>query len=357
MANYFDITAYSTSSGEHKNKAVIWVKFEKNANLITALRNTVAAKWSASAKSWYIADTPANRILFKMPLENVVPPTWDQIHPVNRDAMLLYQNHLKLKGYSPNTLRTYTTEFAQLLYILKKKPVTSLTPERVKSYLLYCVETLQLSENQIHSRMNALKFYFEQVLHREKFFLNVPRPKKPSSLPQVLHKSEIIKMFDVTSNSKHRLMLKLCYGMGLRVSEVVRLQITHIDSKRMQVLVKQAKGKKDRYVHLPQTVLNELRAYYKMYKPRKYLFEGIIGGQYSIRSVQAVFKQAMKKAKIKKSVGIHSLRHSYATHLIEQGTNLIYIQKLLGHNSIKTTQRYTHVSNAGLTQVKSPLDS
>ena len=145
--------------------------------------------------------------------------------------------------------------------------------------------------------------------------------------------------------------------MGLRVSEIVNLKITDIDSKRMQVLVRQGKGKKDRYVNLPESILKELRAYYVAYKPKEFLFEGRYGDQYSIRSVQAVFKNAMKKARINKKVGIHSLRHSYATHLIEQGTDIRFVQELLGHKDIKTTMIYTSLTDQTKRKIKSPLDN
>jgi site-specific recombinase XerD len=224
-------------------------------------------------------------------------------------------------------------------------------------YFLYCTNTLKLSENTLHSRINAVKFYFEQVLHREKLFFEIPRPKKPSILPKVIDTKDIKKLFTVTTNLKHNTMLKLCYGMGLRVSEIVNLKISDIDSQRMQVLVQQAKGKKDRYVNLPESILEQLREYYKQYKPKRYLFEGQVGEQYAIRSVQQVFKDALRKAKINKEIGIHGLRHSFATHLLENGTDIKFIQELLGHNDIKTTLRYTHISKKSLAKVKSPLDS
>jgi site-specific recombinase XerD len=145
--------------------------------------------------------------------------------------------------------------------------------------------------------------------------------------------------------------------MGLRVSEIVGLKITDIDSDRMLVRIGNSKGKKDRYTPLSQMIiLDDLRTYYKEYKPKEYLFEGQYGGQYSIRSVQAVFKTAMNKAKINKTIGIHGLRHSYATHLMETGTDMVFIQKLLGHKDIKTTQIYVKVTNKQLSKVKSPLD-
>jgi integrase/recombinase XerD len=161
----------------------------------------------------------------------------------------------------------------------------------------------------------------------------------------------------VAQNLKHLLILKLCYGMGLRVSEIVQLKISDIDSRRMQVLISYAKGKKDRYVNLPNTILGLLRQYYTAYKPKEFLFEGQNGGQYSVRSCQVVFKNALHKARINKKVGIHGLRHSYATHLIEQGTDMRFVQELLGHANIKTTMIYTHVSDIAKRNIKSPLDN
>ncbi|MFA5557817.1 MAG: tyrosine-type recombinase/integrase, partial [Flavobacteriaceae bacterium] len=263
----------------------------------------------------------------------------------------------KLKGYSPNTIRCYTTEFSQLLKTLKSYPVNQLSTDKLRGYFLYCINTLKLSENMIHSRMNAIKFYFEQVLNNEKFFMDIPRPKKPSLLPKALSTHDIKKMLGTIDNQKHELLLKMTYGMGLRVSELVNLKITDIDSKRMQVLISQSKGKKDRYVNLPKSVLDLLRKYYLQYKPKYYLFEGQYGGQYSVRSVQAVFKKAMQKAKINKKIGVHSLRHSYATHLIEQGTDIRFVQELLGHKEIKTTMIYTGLTDITKRKIKSPLDN
>ncbi len=222
---------------------------------------------------------------------------------------------------------------------------------------LYCIDHSKLSENTIHSRMNAVKFYFEQVLQRPKFFMEIPRPKKRNVLPKVLSQNDIREMFEVTKNPKHKLLLQLCYGMGLRVSELVNLKISDIDSQRMQVLVNQGKGKKDRYVVLPESILVQMRDYFKEFKPKEYFFEGQKGDQYAARSAQKVFKEAMRKAGINKKIGIHSLRHSYATHLIEQGTDIRFVQELLGHNNIKTTMSYTHLTDSRKRKIKSPLDT
>jgi integrase/recombinase XerD len=318
----------------------------------------VGIKWSQSNKAWYVADNKHFRSLFKLdPKPLVGKEVLAQIHEVNQPALNKLIETLQLKTYSISTINTYRNEFAQLLYILKGKNVDELDPPRLRSYFLYCVNELKLSENTLHSRINAIKFYFEIVLKREKFFFEIPRPKKPSQLPKVISIKDIKKLFEVTTNLKHNTMLKLCYGMGLRVSEIINLKITDIDSERMQAFIERAKGKKDRYVNLPESILTQIRAYYIEYKPKVYLFEGQYDGAYSIRSAQEVFSDALKKAKINKTVGIHGLRHSFATHLMENGTDVMFIQKLLGHSDIKTTLRYVHVSKKDIKNIKSPLDS
>ena len=359
MRMSFNNQNYQFLIGKHQNKEVIFVHFPYSPQLQKELKEKFSsAKWSASLKCWYLPDTNSIRKEIGLSQKTEVGKgVICQIHPINLSALKQMHETLLLKAYSPHTIRTYCIEFSQLLYLLKDVSVETLTADRLRSYFLYCVTKLQLSENIIHSRMNAVKFYFEQVLHREKiFFEGIPRPKKKSSLPKVISKNDIAKIFAQIENPKHLLMLKLCYGMGLRVSEIVNLKITNIDSKRMLVHLEAAKGKKDRYVTLPSSILDDLRNYYRSYKPKVYLFEGQYGGQYSIRSAQAVFKNAMQKAKINKSVGIHGLRHSYATHLLECGTDMVFIQKLLGHKDIKTTQIYAKVSDRELGNIKSPLD-
>jgi site-specific recombinase XerD len=343
--------------GKHHDKAVIFIHFEHDPALIERVKKLVGVKWSQSQKAWYVQDTALYRQKFGLAQKPIAADTLPKIDPVNQTAFTTYIETLQLKAYSKNTINTYRNEFIQLLLTLKGHKVEDLTPDRLRSYFLYCVNTLQLSENTLHSRINAVKFYFEKVLKREKFFYEIPRPKKPSILPKAIHAQDIKRLFEVTTNLKHNTMLKLCYGMGLRVSEIVNLKITDIDSKSMQVFIERAKGKKDRYVNLPDTLLEQLRAYFIKYKPKKYLFEGQYGAQYSTRSAQSVFTTAMKKANINKDVGIHGLRHSFATQLLEAGTDITFIQELLGHKDIKTTQRYTHVSMQSIKNIKSPLDN
>lgn len=352
-----DFNLYQFSFGEHYSKKVIWIKFQKDSLLIQQLRKHFpSAKWSNSNKAWHLPDLPAIRTALQLQPKEFGSNLLEFISPNNQIAFTKFIDQLKLKAYSKNTIRTYTTEFAHLLKTLKNHSVNNLTEDRLKDYFLYCLKKENIKENHLNSRINAIKFYFEKVLHKPKMFFDTPRPKTPKLLPKMLTKTEIKKIFKHTENPKHLLMLQLCYGMGLRVSEIVNLRVSHINSEDMLVLIAGAKGKKDRYVNLPDTVLQLLRNYYKQYKPKEYLFEGQYGGAYTIRSVQAVFKQAMKKANINKTIGIHGLRHSYATHLIESGADIRFLQELLGHNSIKTTQIYTHVTDVSKTKIKSPLD-
>jgi site-specific recombinase XerD len=204
-----------------------------------------------------------------------------------------------------------------------------------------------------------LKYYFEQVLKQDKFFYEIPRPKKPLQLPNVMGQNDISKLFTVLNNVKHKAILFTAYSAGLRVSEVVQLKIADIDSDRMVIKVVDAKGKKDRYVGLSQVVLEVLRNYLKLCHPRPkvYLFEGDIPGTpYASRSAQKVFQRAKQEAGIQKQLSFHSLRHSYATHLLEKGIDIRFIKDMLGHFSIKTTERYTHVSKVKAVSIVSPLD-
>ena len=355
----FDPKNYQFSTGEHENRKVIFVRFKYNPLLHKELKEKFPTeKWNPSGKYWYLPDSnPIRNEIGMEPKTEMGKEVISMIHPINFAELERMRELLLLKAYSPNTINSYCVEFAQLLYLLKDVPVDTLTPERLRSYFLYCITVLKLSENTIHSRLNAIKFYFEQVLKRDEvFFEGIPRPKKQSSLPKVFSKKEVAKLFSVVTNPKHLLILKLCYGMGLRVSEIVNLKITNIDSENMLVHIERAKRKKDRYVKLPESILDELRNYYRATRPKIYLFEGQNGGHYSIRSAQAVFENAMEKAKINKSVGIHGLRHSYATHLLDSGTDMVFIQKLLGHQNMKTTEIYAKVSNRHIGKIKSPLD-
>ncbi|WKU18568.1 tyrosine-type recombinase/integrase [Advenella alkanexedens] len=184
----------------------------------------------------------------------------------------------------------------------------------------------------------------------------LPIRKKEKTLPVVMSEEETIRVLRAIENVKHKAILMTIYSAGLRISECINLKIKDIDSKRMQIRIEQSKGKRDRYTILSEKTLIILRTYFMEYKPKDYLFEGQKGGAYSSRSIQNIFKAAVLKAKIQKEVTVHTLRHSFATHLLENGTSLCYIQSLLGHSSSKTTEVYTHITTKGMEQLKSPMD-
>jgi site-specific recombinase XerD len=341
----------------HLDKEVIFIRFPYDKEAIQRVRKLDGVKWSQSEKAWYVLDTQYYRKKFGLKEKPLGKDCLAKIHPINQTALTNLIELLQLKSYSQSTIKTYRNEFAQLLYILKDYPVENCNSNKLKSYFLYCINELKLTEATIHSRINAIKFYFEQVLKRDKLFFDIPRPKKPLQIPSLFSKEEIQLILNNTENLKHKTMLMLCYSTGLRVSEVVGLRIKDIDSKRMVIYIKCAKGKKDRVVPLSQTALKYLREYAKQYKPKDFLFEGqYLGMPYSARSMQIILSDAKKKSNIKRKGSVHALRHSYATHLLDKGVDITYIQKILGHNDLKTTLRYLHVTTRDLNKIESPLE-
>jgi integrase/recombinase XerD len=350
----------------YRGKSRILLRFAHNKTWNERIKKVQDARWSNTFKGWHIPDTEENRK--KCGIEAATALSVQQqkvqtssirISTNNKAQLLLYLEQLALKKYSRSTLQTYRNEFMQLLQLLGENKVQDLTPEHLKRYMLYCVVKLQLSENTLHSRLNALKFYFEQVLKKEKFFFDIPRSKKQLQLPKVLNETEIGRLFKAITNLKHKAIVFTAYSAGLRVSEVVNLKQKDIDSTRMTIYIEQAKGKKDRYVNLSPVLLDILRNYLKQQEPRPkvYLFEGQIQGTaYSTRSAQQIFIDAKKRANIPKHVTFHGLRHSFATHLLEKGVDIKYIKDILGHFDIRTTERYVHVARKQLVNIASPLD-
>lgn len=374
---------------QYKGQIRLVIYYEHDKDLNQFLKNEYNALWSQSLKCWHINYDPITKIKLKQSLGNkhlkvedldkeevlnlnsnkistipkqpvIAHSSFQQrINPINLHVIELMRDYLILKAYSKSTMKTYLNEMHQFLYRLGNIAADELKPEHLKKYLVFCFEKLKLSENTLHSRINALKFYYEQVLHRDRFFWEIPRPKKPLQLPKLLNENELSRLFNALTNKKHKAMLFTAYSAGLRVSEIVALKLVHIDSERMQILVENAKGKKDRYVNLSPMVLDILRAYIKQYSPRPkiYLFESEqTGDAYPTRTAQQIFSNAKNAAGIQKDVGIHSLRHSFATHLLDRGTDIRYIKDLLGHFDIRTTERYLHVSKHQLVNIISPLD-
>ena len=263
----------------------------------------------------------------------------------SKDPMYILSQELRLRNFSKKTVNIYVYYNRELLRFLQKSP-REINRQDVKDYLDFLISNHK-STSTINLAINALKFYYQGILRRSffDFKLGIKRPKKEKSLPVVLSKEEIIRMIDVSDNLKHKLIIQVLYSAGLRISELRDLLIDHIDFDRKNILVKSGKGKKDRITIISKTVLNNLNKYLLEYQPTKYLFENSFREEkMNVRTLQKVVYNLAQKAKIKKQVSAHTLRHSFATHLLEDGVNLRYIQSLLGHARLETTQIYTKVA-------------
>jgi len=267
-----------------------------------------------------------------------------------------YIEKLELMKYSGNTIRSYIRNLEAFMRFRKDLPLQERDESTVQDYLAMLSRNGK-SESALNIALNAIKFYYETVCNMPKRLYSIRRPRKRQQLPKVLAKQEIAKMIRQTSNIKHRCLLSLMYSSGLRRGEVCKLKLTDIDSNRMTIFVRDSKGKKDRVTILSESLLDELREYYRQYRPKDYLFENSKQAALSPETVSKLVRQAAYRAKIKKRVTPHMFRHSFATHLLESGTDLRYIQTLLGHSSTKTTEIYTQVAINNITQIKSPLDS
>lgn len=266
-----------------------------------------------------------------------------------------YLQKLEVHRYSINTVKAYVNCFEKFINHFTELELHEISENEIQSFLQVLVQAGR-SNSYLNQMINAIKFYYEVVLGMPNRFYAIPRPRKVRKLPTVLSKEEAIALINSTNNIKHRCIAGLLYSAGLRMSELLNLKISDIDSKRMLIRVCGGKGKKDRYTLLSRSAITDLRTYYLEWRPKDYLFEGQEGGPYSGRSVQSVIKGAARKAGIRKRVTAHVLRHSFATHLLESGTDLRSIQVLLGHSSSKTTEIYTHVAINRLSNIRSPLD-
>ncbi|GEC71215.1 integrase [Flavobacterium flevense] len=337
---------------QHKGENRIAVYFEKNADLIARIKKIDGARWSQQKMAWHIPDTEENRVRFKItPLSDTIP---------SQEAILQiekFKQWMHSKRYSLSTIVTYSEALKSFLIFYREKAIADITNEDVIVYNNNYILKNNLSASYQNQTVNAIKLFFITVRESKMNIDKIHRPKRAKVLPNVLSKEEIKLILNAHSNIKHNTMLAMIYSCGLRCGELLALKPVHIDSQRNIVLLKNSKGKKDRIVPLSPKILEILRDYFKLYKPTVYLFEGQNKGEpYSDKSLQSVLKQALQKTGITKPVTLHWLRHSYATHLLESGTDLRYIQELLGHNSSKTTEIYTHVSTKSIQQIKSPFD-
>ena len=348
------------------------------SKIIHALIKTLdSPKWSQEHSMVYISNTPDNvysifrtfkgtawincRYFYrnKPVSSNALPVDLSSLKSkaaTNKEACPPeYIALLETKRYSLNTAKTYISLFSEFTRYCKEKPLHEVNELDIKKYIQEIVKQGKSLAHQ-NQTINAIKFYYEQVLDMPQRFYEIQRPRQEQKLPSVLSEEEVLKVISATANLKHKAILVTIYSCGLRLSELLNLKITDIQSDRHLLLIRDGKGKKDRHTILSDTTLGLLRKYYLVFKPKEYLFEGQQGGRYSGKSVQNIIKHSLQTAKIKRHASAHTLRHSFATHLLENGTDLRYIQTLLGHSSPKTTEIYAHVSTKGLRDVVSPIE-
>lgn len=343
----------------------LYVSFPYSRELVDKIRNIEGRNWHPEKKYWTVPDTEmaTQQLASAFAGEHILTepsllPFFDFSNDESDEEKILEtaKRELKLKGYSQKTCKTYLWHIKHFLNFCSENQHEGVDPD-LRKYLLKLIEEENTSHSFVSQAVSAVKFLYREVLKEPEIIAKLPRPKRERKLPDVLSQQEVVSFIEKIDNLKHRAIFLLVYSAGLRVGEVVRLKPEDIDSDRGLIHVRQGKGRKDRYTILSQTTLEVLRDYFKVYKPVKWLFPGAHPGCHiTERAVQKVFEQTCKKAGIKKDVSVHSLRHSFATHLLEGGTDLRYIQELLGHVSSKTTEIYTHVSERDIKRIQSPLD-
>lgn len=366
----------------HATEHCIAIAFPYNTELIAAAKKA-EAKWSKTQKRWYTPNTPEHlRTIFqvfkglawvdttalfnkpasgstatgKAPAQQAKPaqaaPNAEQ-----QEALAAMQRKLEIARYSPRTIDAYLNATKHLFLHFPTKPPGDIRTEDIEAYQHHLATVRKVSNSHLNQVVNAVRYYYMNVVGDAKRVTFIERPRKETKLPLVLSKSEVAAVLKAPDNLKHRTMLSLAYSAGLRVSEVIALRPEDLLFDQGLIRVRQAKGNKDRTTLLGSSIAELLQKYMAAYQPSGFLFAGQNGGMYSARSLQLVMQAALAKAGIQKPASMHTLRHSFATHLLEQGTDLRYIQTLLGHASSKTTEVYTHVSSRYLQGIVNPLDA
>lgn len=358
---------------KHREKDVLMLYFAYNEELISQVKDSpFKLTFSKTHKGWWLPYSKEN-------LDNLIQhfrnKIWLKLEWREKEGSKLpqkrkkevthlpdlvpqaYKDLLTRRRYSENTFRIYTTMFNQYLHFIAPLKADEATEEDIRRYQDYLVKKRKLSQSTQNQAINAIKFYYEKLMGQEKKTYYIERPRKEKKLPTVLSEGEVLKILKHTENMKHRLLFAFLYATGLRIGELLKLRIQDVDLERLTVHIRSAKGKKDRISILSGDLVPVIKTYLEKYKPNYWLFEGSGRKRYSANSVRASLHKSVEAAGIKKRVTPHILRHSFATHLHEQGTDIRNIQELLGHNSPDTTMIYTYVSKRSLQKIKSPLDA
>jgi len=347
----------------HREQDCLAFKFDRNPVLFKILKQLPGFLFTKTNNCYYVPDTDANRKLIMERFEGTANfdflnvPKVPVLDTAKVSCLKEYEDLLIRKRYSEATLKNYMSQFHSFLKYVGATPIDEIDEDQIINYMRHLVTEKQVSSSTHNTAINSIKFYFEKLRGNMRKRYALERPLKESKLPMVLSEEEVKAILSSVDNLKHRAMLYLIYSAGLRRSELIGLMVKDIDSQRKVITVCGGKGKKDRITLLSEKTLVYLRKYYLQYKPKEWLFEGSSGEQYSASSLQKIFQVALKKTGIKKQASLHTLRHSFATHLLERGTDIRYIQALLGHTSSRTTEIYTHVTKKGFEKIKSPLDN
>lgn len=359
----------------HRNERVFLLTFDKDVELANHC-NAIGCSYTKTHTGWTLPNNRKNlRALFhhfkgiahldttqvfaKPQKEKPVKPpsAKEQLTPKHQQKLLEYERFLRSKRFAESTIKSYIASIQLFLAYYKERPLTEITNQDVIAFNNDYILAKRLSGSFQNQMVNSIKKFFLIVANKRIDLEAIHRPRREQKLPHVISKEEVKLILEAPRNLKHRAMLSLIYACGLRRSELLNLKPVHIDSKRKLLIIKQSKGNKDRMAPLSNKIIDLLREYYKAYRPKEWLFEGqVVGSQYSSKSLENVLKQSLLKARISKPVTLHWLRHSFATHLLENGTDLRYIQVILGHKSSKTTEIYTHVSTNNLQNIRSPFD-
>lgn len=322
--------------------------------------------WHPNQKLWSIVNTPENlRKIKELFGENYTIKRMDVPVPImntpfdrrSQDALFSLEKTLVIKQYSPSSIKIYKRMLGIFLNHFKGRALKEITKDEIEGFIYHMIKKHKIGESFQNQLINAIKAYYEHVLGNPREYYDIKRPKKRINLPNVLSKEEVMKIIQSPKNIKHRAILWTIYSAGLRISELVNLRVCDIHSDEGFIFVKDSKGKKDRKTILSPLLVELLRKYYKKHRPGYWLFEGQTGGQYSVSSIRAIFRRAVKETHSNPWATVHTLRHSFATHCIENNVNMRYIQNMLGHNSPKTTELYTKTIQINNKNITSPLDS
>lgn len=360
----------------HNNINQILIQFDYNDSLIKLVRTLPEARWSKTLKSWYIKNNPSNlKLIFSVFKQHAFvnsKPLFDKpsVKPTkfpekrvrrlsadNKNLLNNFYKYLKGKRYSKSTINTYSFFMADFIDFNNSKDLRNLNNRDVELFIENVFINRKYAVSTQRQFISAVKIFIAFYPDTQINNIELTRPKKSKKLPTVLSQEDVINLLRCTKNLKHRAILALLYSAGLRISEVLNLKIEHFFIDRKQLIVKNAKGRKDRYVGLAESFLPLLFNYLNTYTPKVYFIEGAKGGTYSASSVRKFLAKSCEAANIKTYVTPHTLRHSYATHLLENGVGIRHIQELLGHSKPETTMIYTHVSRKDLVNIKSPLDN